>query len=214
MSLLSLIEQGGIALIPLGICSVLVLAVILERVWTFARVGAIPVDLMQRAEALLAAGAWQDAIRLLDASPSPFARVAKASLMHSDASEEEVADVLALACDSELSDATRPLPIIGTTGNIAPFIGLFGTVIGIMKAFQQVADKQAAGASVVSAGIAEALIATAAGLAVGICAVIANNWCNAWVERYRLRLERFSTEWSYTLKHLPQRESVPAEPVA
>ncbi|HEY3378988.1 MAG TPA: MotA/TolQ/ExbB proton channel family protein, partial [Armatimonadota bacterium] len=175
MSLLSLVEQGGIALIPLGICSVLVIAVILERIVAFTRTGKAPKELMRRVENLLAAGEWYDAIRLLDDYDSPYARVAKASLLHQNASPQEISDLLALACDAELSAATKPLPVLGTIGNIAPFIGLFGTVLGIMKAFASVAKENSAGSTVVSQGISEALIATAIGLGVGIVAVVANN---------------------------------------
>jgi len=213
MTLLDLIRQGGIALFPLGICSVLVVAVVLERIWAFSRTGQAPQELMRRVENLLAAGKWHDAIRALDAADSPFARIAKASLMHKPTSQEETADILTLTCDAEISAATRPLPVLGTIGNIAPFIGLFGTVIGIMKAFEAVHQAGSAGSDVVSKGIAEALIATAIGLGVGIVAVVANNWCNAWVEDYRLRLERFSTEWSYRLHELLPTNSAEELPV-
>jgi len=212
MTLLQLIQQGGIALFPLGLCSVLVVAVALERIWAFRRTGQAPQELMRRVESLLAADKWHEAIRALDSSDSPFARIAKASLMHKPTSQVETADILTLACDAEISAATRPLPVLGTIGNIAPFIGLFGTVIGIMKAFEAVHKAGAAGSDIVSKGIAEALIATALGLGIGIVAVVANNWCNAWVEEYRLRLERFSTEWSYRLHELlPEGAAAPDE---
>ncbi len=204
MSILKLIQQGGISLIPLAFCSVLIVAVVLERIWTYSRIGNVPQELMRRIENLLAANQWHEAVRLLDGSMNPFARIAKASLMRKAASQQEIADTLTLACDAELAAATRPLPVLGTIGNIAPFIGLFGTVIGIMEAFHSVYQVKSAGADVVSGGIAEALIATAAGLAVGICAVVSNNWCSAWVDDYRLRLERFATEWSYRLHALQQ----------
>ena len=208
MSLFAQIQQGGIALVPLGFCSVLIVAVILERIWSYSRVGDVPRELMRRVENLLTAGNWQEAIRLLDDTVSPYARVAKASLMRKRAGQQEIADILTLASDAEIADAGRTLPVLGTIGNIAPFIGLFGTVIGIMEAFHHVAVQGSAGATVVSGGIAEALIATASGLAVGICAVVANNWCNAWVEGFRLTLERFCTEWSYRLHELQQAQPV------
>ncbi|MHB9022970.1 MAG: MotA/TolQ/ExbB proton channel family protein [Armatimonadota bacterium] len=213
MTIWQQLMQGGISLIPLGICSILVIAIALDRMWTYARVGKVPKELIRRIENLIAAGDWHSAIRLLDDSPSPYSRIAKASLMQKNATEQEIADLLTLACDAEIASAASPVPVLGTIGNIAPFIGLFGTVIGIMKAFAQMSSQAAAGMDVVSQGIAEALIATAAGLAVGIVAVIFNNWCNAWLERYRLDLERFSTEWSYLLQSLKQEEAI-EEPVA
>lgn len=214
-SLLSIVQQGGLSLFPLGICSILVVAVFLERMVAFARLGRPPRELMRRVESLLAEGDWQEAIRILDDSPSPFARVAKAGLLRRQGSAQEVADMLTLACEAEVAAAGRGLPVLGTIGNIAPFFGLLGTVVGIMRAFHEVSQRGSAEAAAVSGGIAEALIATAIGLAVGIAAVIGNNWLNARLDGYRMQLERSATEWAYSLQHLPRpAEARTLEPVA
>lgn len=201
MSVLSLLEQGGVTMIPLAICSVLVIAVIFERVWGFARIGKMPQDLFRRVEGLLATGDATGGLRHLEESDSPYARVAIAGMLHETNDPEEIRDLLTVACEEEVALATRTQPVLGTIGTIAPFIGLMGTVIGIMRAFAEVASQGTAGASVVSAGISEALITTIAGLGVGIVAVIANNWTSARVESYRLKLERFATLWAYRLRH-------------
>src|SRR5207302_8681035 len=72
----------------------------------------------------------------------------------------------------------RNLAFLGTLGNNAPFIGLFGTVLGIIKAFHDLAGNQAGGVAVVMAGISEALVATAVGLLVAIPAVVGFNYFN------------------------------------
>lgn len=210
MTLWELIKQGGVALYPLGLCSVLIIAVVLERLFTYSRLGSASQEMLRRIEGMLAAGDWMGALRVLDTVSNPFARLVKASLMRKPSSQQETEDILAVACDAEIAHATRPLPVLGTIGNIAPFIGLLGTVIGIMKAFQEYRSG-ATGPDAVSGGIAEALIATAIGLGVGIVAVISNNWCNAWVEEYRLRLERFATEWAYRLHDLIGQGAVAEE---
>lgn len=202
MTLMSLIGQGWIALVPLFICSVLVIAVVLERMWTYAHVGKAPRELVRRVEGMVLSGDVMNAVNLLDDYDSAYARIMQATLSRKNASQEEINDTLLMTCDAEIADASRPLPILGTIGNIAPFIGLLGTVIGIMLAFRMIAIKESAGFSVIGSQLAMALIATALGLGIGIVAVIANNWCLAWVERYRLELEHFSTDWSYRLQHL------------
>jgi biopolymer transport protein ExbB/TolQ len=217
MSLSSLVSQGGLsllALIPLLVCSILIIAVILERIWSYAHIGKAPKELLGRIEDKVSAGQWHDAVDLLEDYDTPYARVAKASLLRQEASQQEVSDMLTLACDQELNNAVRSLPVLGTIGNIAPFIGLFGTVIGIMHAFQSLADSNLTGNTVIMKDIAEALIFTGMGLGIGIISVVANNWCQSWVERYRLELERFSTEWSYRLQHVKQPTQQIAEPVA
>ncbi len=83
----------------------------------------------------------------------------------------------------------RGLVVLGTLGNNAPFIGLFGTVIGIIMAFKDLASNPAGGAAVVMAGISEALVATAVGLMVAIPAVIAFNAFNRIVKRHYANAE-------------------------
>src|SRR6478735_6289984 len=80
-------------------------------------------------------------------------------------------------------DLERNLGILGTLGNNAPFIGLFGTVLGIIKAFADLSRNQAGGAGAVMSGISEALVATAVGLMVAIPAVIAFNFFQGRVRR-------------------------------
>jgi biopolymer transport protein ExbB len=86
----------------------------------------------------------------------------------------------------------RYLPFLGTLGNNAPFIGLFGTVLGIIRAFHDLAISQVGGPSVVMRGISEALLATAIGLFVAIPAVIAYNIFQGKVKRVAGNLERIS----------------------
>jgi biopolymer transport protein ExbB/TolQ len=87
-----------------------------------------------------------------------------------------VGEALAGARVRERMSAERFLVVLGTLGNNAPFIGLFGTVLGIIKAFSDLGRSQAGGAAVVMRGISEALVATAIGLLVAIPAVVAYNW--------------------------------------
>lgn len=202
MSILNLLQQGGVALYPLAVCSVLVLAVILERIRAYSKIGKLPVELFKQVEKALAAQDCVGALQLLKGSDSSFARVGRLSLEHYLANPDGTADELTMAVEVELAQARRPLPVLATIGNMAPFIGLFGTVLGIMRAFQEVAAKGVSNSAVVTSGIAEALIATAAGLAIGICAVVANNWCIAWVDNYRRELDHFSTRWFNRLANL------------
>jgi biopolymer transport protein ExbB/TolQ len=90
-------------------------------------------------------------------------------------------------------EAEQRLAALGTIANVAPFIGLFGTVIGVIRAFQAIAVKASAGPSVVAGGIAEALFATAAGLFVAIPAVIAYNYFLKRSRKLSLELGRIAT---------------------
>ncbi len=108
---------------------------------------------------------------------------------------ESVARSLVRAKNVELLKLEARLPFLATTGSATPFIGLFGTVWGIMNAFQRIGVTQAANISVVAPGVSEALIATAAGLAAAIPAVIFYNFFVNWVKRLSIQMDDFSLEY-------------------
>jgi biopolymer transport protein ExbB len=119
-------------------------------------------------------------------------RVAAAGLEAFAMGREAVADILASALIRERNLLERRLIVLGTLGNNAPFVGLFGTVLGIIKAFNDLAITGSAGVSVVMAGISSALVATAFGILVAIPAVIANNYFRSRLEEIESDSERIN----------------------
>ncbi|RPI77376.1 MAG: protein TolQ [Desulfobacteraceae bacterium] len=112
--------------------------------------------------------------------------------------------------NQEGNQMERALSFLATTGNTAPFIGLFGTVWGIMESFRGIGLKGAANLAVVAPGISEALIATAAGLVVAIPAVMAFNFFNNKVGMMRSEMETFAGDFV----HLVERQFLkPKRPV-
>jgi biopolymer transport protein ExbB/TolQ len=107
-------------------------------------------------------------------------------------SRKDLEELLATKRQEERLGMERNLGVLGTMGNIAPFIGLFGTVVGIIKAFRDLALSGSAGPTVVAKGIAEALVATAGGLAVAIPAVIIYNYFMRKTKVISSELEIFS----------------------
>jgi len=155
--------------------SILSVGVMLER-WLFYSRRAIDVDEVRaRLQRRLDADELQEALDWLAKSESMEGRVAATGLRcfaRGPAAMEE--QMLAILAQERLRYEAR-LPILGTLGNNAPFIGLFGTVLGIVKAFVDLSLDVAGGAATVMAGISEALVATAIGLLVAIPCVIAFN---------------------------------------
>jgi len=100
----------------------------------------------------------------------------------------------------ELDAMERNLPFLASAGSVSPYIGLFGTVWGIMQAFTGLANVQQATLASVAPGIAEALIATALGLFAAIPAVVAYNRYATDVDRLSLRFESFVEEFSNILQ--------------
>ncbi len=99
------------------------------------------------------------------------------------------------AINTEITKLVQMVPFLATAGNTAPFIGLFGTVWGIMSSFHQIGQKGSASLAVVAPGISEALVATAAGLAVAIPAVIAFNYFTQKIRVIESELQSFSADF-------------------
>jgi biopolymer transport protein TolQ len=108
---------------------------------------------------------------------------------------ENVKRTLRRAINTEMTRLTQMVPFLATTGNTTPFIGLFGTVWGIMHSFRSIGLKGSANLAVVAPGISEALIATAAGLAVAIPSVIAFNYFNQKIRVIESELQSFSADF-------------------
>ena len=89
----------------------------------------------------------------------------------------------------------RNLGVLGTLGNNAPFIGLFGTVLGIIRAFADLAKNQTGGAGPVMTGISEALVATAVGLMAAIPALMAYNFFQGQLKQWQTELDDFALEF-------------------
>ncbi|HZC68471.1 MAG TPA: MotA/TolQ/ExbB proton channel family protein [Nitrospirales bacterium] len=108
--------------------------------------------------------------------------------------------ILAHAIQEQITRTETDLPFLATTGNITPFIGLLGTVLGIIDAFREIGVQGTASISAVAPGVAEALVATAAGLFTAIPAVIAYNYFLVRVRRMAFQMDRFAIELTNALE--------------
>lgn len=163
--------------------SVISVGVIFERWWTFRKnngdFAKLLDQLAKNFDKSDAAGARQAA----RASNSVEGRVALAGLIQFSKGPASVEEAMTSRLVMERTFLEKNLIILGTLGNNAPFIGLFGTVLGIIKAFNDLAMSGTSGVSVVMAGISAALIATAFGILVAIPAVMANNYFQTRLRR-------------------------------
>ena len=116
----------------------------------------------------------------------------KTKRQSSSVQSARVERILEIATDNELKNIEKNFTFLATVGSTAPFIGLFGTVWGIMNSFQSIAISRNTSLAIVAPGIAEALFATALGLLAAIPAVVAYNKFNSDSQRYFSRVENFS----------------------
>jgi biopolymer transport protein ExbB len=158
--------------------SVISLAIMIERAWFFATHRLDAVGLGEELRRLLGKGNLGDARALVKNGDTIEGNVVRAGLDEVERGPDAVGEAMVGKKAQERLRLERNLAFLGTLGNNAPFIGLFGTVLGIIKAFHDLAGNQAGGAAVVMSGISEALVATAVGLMVAIPAVIGFNFFN------------------------------------
>ena len=145
--------------------------------------------LSRKVLALLGKGDFAAAKEALGPPRSPEVRVALIGLAELARGRDATAEAMASAKSRERLTLERNLGVLGTLGNNAPFIGLFGTVLGIIRAFADLAKNQTGGAGPVMTGISEALVATAVGLMVAIPAVIFYNIFQGRVRRMMGRVD-------------------------
>ncbi|MBI4517398.1 MAG: MotA/TolQ/ExbB proton channel family protein [Deltaproteobacteria bacterium] len=180
-----MIQQGWLATYPLIVFSLVTVTIIFERLWSLRNLISGSLSLANRLCPALEQGNFPDALALShEQGDLPAGRIFSDVLArHQKDSLEYLADLTEEKRFEELEALKGPLWVLATVGASAPFIGLFGTVVGIIKAFHNMALMGSGGFSVVAAGISEALVATALGLAVAIIAVIAYNYFQTRVER-------------------------------
>ena len=190
LSFWNLIQQGALSTYPLLACSVVVVGIALERAWTLRGVMASASALVGQVAPPLARGDVPGAQSALDTGPvTPARRIFRDILCEAHLERAELERIADERQFEEAQDAGANLWILGTIGSSAPFLGLFGTVMGIIRAFHSMSIAGTGGFGVVAGGISEALIATALGLAVGILAVVLYNYFQARVERIDAALQ-------------------------
>ncbi|MFH1824588.1 MAG: MotA/TolQ/ExbB proton channel family protein [Candidatus Firestonebacteria bacterium] len=204
LSFLRILEKGGYTIIVLIIFSVLSVAVFLERLKTFYGVRLkLLEEVKNKVRNLVLSGKISDAISycerfsvnwLFFKVTCPLTNVFKIILFSHSKDKNDLSELAMRTIDKEMIGLEKYLGILGTIGNISLYVGLFGTVLGIMHAFQSLAIESAAGPSVVASGIAEALVNTAAGLFVAITAVVFYNYFLRSIKKLLVLFEDSASE--------------------
>ena len=184
------LSKGGVLVIPILLCSVLALAIFVERLIRFARMRSRGAGLAEKTVEMLRKDQTEEARHLVVSSNSPMGRVLARALEVKDQDRETIETVIAHSTEEEVRNLSTYLQALATIGNIAPLLGLLGTVIGMIKAFmviQQMGGK--VNAAVLAGGIWEAMLTTALGLAVALPTMVAHSYLLARVDTYEARIQ-------------------------
>lgn len=209
LSLIDLFRASPTMMVLLG-CSIVTVGYALERVLYFRSSSANTHRFMQELNTRLQAGNLKAAQEFCRQSRGAVGRVMAQAVTHMNRNREELQQRINTAIEVEQVEMERHLSLLGTMSNIAPLLGLFGTVIGIIRAFADIARTGSGGSSVVAMGVSEALMTTAAGIVV---AVIATVFFNAFVRKIRTRVVELedAREEYFTLRHHLQQKARSAQ---
>jgi len=164
-----LLAKGGWVMWPLFFCSLIALAVIIDRLLHGPRrARVIPTEYLNDIYDLIGRGRLEEIVGLSRANKSPLARIILVAVQNANKPREQLKDAVELAGKSEVSELQKHTSILGTIAAISPLLGLLGTVLGMIKTFDVIKIAGVGQAASLSGGISEALITTATGLTIAI----------------------------------------------
>ncbi|MEZ4318856.1 MAG: MotA/TolQ/ExbB proton channel family protein [Myxococcota bacterium] len=184
---------GGPVMIPIGLCSLVAVAVFLERLWALRRGRVVPASFCVELLELVKQGRVDDATTLCRKRDVAAGRVVEVALLGRDRTRSGIKERLEEVGRREAAELERFIPVLGTIASIAPLLGLLGTVLGMIITFQAIQSQGGmADVGALAGGISQALVTTFAGLCVGIPAVMANRFLLSRVDSLLLDLEEVS----------------------
>jgi biopolymer transport protein ExbB len=208
---------GGILMIPLGLCAVLSLAFILERVWVLSRIPGEQAaqQTLEEAERALADRGQEAAAQYCADHRGPLCFIFASLLKRFDTlmlerrefrpTNERLARLAGQAGAGKVY-LSRYLVVLNTIGNISPLLGLFGTILGMITSFKAIAVAGTGDPKVVASGISQALVTTATGLAIAIPTIVAYRSLARRADHHRSRLEVYGLAFVNTLLVVGQEQ--------
>jgi biopolymer transport protein ExbB len=211
---MSLIQvfQSSPTMVVLLVCSIVTVGFAVERMLYFFSSASDVRRFMNELASCLKAGNPRAALDFCQRHNSPIARVMAQAVVSMNRPSQEQVQRLDTAIELEQVEMERNLGVLGTMATIAPLLGLFGTVVGIIRAFADIARTGSGGGAVVAMGVSEALLTTAAGIVV---AVVATIFFNVFIRRIRARvaqLEDARETWLALVSQYARRRGTVADP--
>src|SRR3954468_24273463 len=185
-----IVRAGGPLMWPIILCSIAAAAIVLERLWTLQDRRVLPRELTQKVWQLIESNQINEKVITALEQNSPLGRVLAAGLANRHRSREVMMERLEDTGRHVIHELERFLGALGTIAAVSPLLGLLGTVIGIIHAFNAIQAGGMGDPRALSGGIAEALIATVGGLVVAIPSLIAYRYLRGRVERIVVGMEK------------------------
>jgi biopolymer transport protein ExbB len=194
-----LFRAGGPFMWPLLFCSIVAVAIVAERAWTLRDSRVIPADLLDKVWQIVESRQINDRVLAVLELNSPMGRLLAVGLRHHNRPRYVLRERMEDAGRHVVHELERFLNMLGTIAGIAPLLGLLGTVTGIIKSFNAISVGGMGDPRLLSTGISEALVCTAAGLCVAIPALIGYRLLRGRVDRLVVQMEKDATRFADAL---------------
>lgn len=211
--MIEFLRAGGPIMAPLLGCSILAVAILVERLINLRESKVLPEAEVAHLESLIDDGLFERAEEYCHSRPGPMTNIVAAALENRNEDRDFIRAVVRDVGRQEVPRLERYLGILGTVVSISPLLGLLGTVMGMIEVFQVVSAQGVGQAGALAGGISEALITTATGLGIAIPALAAYNWLVSKAEGLVLEMERIALEMVKAIVEQRQRDSSPAAAV-
>jgi biopolymer transport protein ExbB len=179
-------------MIPLIMCSVLALAIIIEKAYMLRTGKVLSPEVVTLVETIGVTGDTHASTAICDRVNTPFARVIKTALANNKLPRGENIEMVQAAARHEVGHLERGLMMLEIITGISPLLGLLGTVLGIFHVFNVIVERGIGEASILSGGISEALITTIVGLFIAIPSLVAHSYFSKRVDELVLEIERYA----------------------
>ena len=205
--MLDLFISGGPVMYPLLACSIIVMTVIIERIFFWIGMDrASNKPLVDEVLDLCRTGDWESIRVKTKGSRDYIIKILVSGILHRDFS---MAKAMESAAAEEIKRMQKYMAVIDTMITVAPLLGIFGTVIGIILSFEVLGTTGIEHPELVTAGIAQALITTAAGLGIAILSVFPYNFFNSRIEKAALDIEKYATSLEIVYEKLVNNNGGP-----
>ena len=189
-----MLQNGGIIMIPLLLCSIIVLAIVIERSVIMRKRKIIIPEVVNVIETIKNPEDINLAISICQKNEGAFTNIIQLGLRNKDLHKNELKELIVDQGRQEVRILEKGLTILETIAGIAPLLGLLGTVLGMIKVFTVISQHGIGQTQALSGGISEALITTVVGLSIGVPALVAFNYFSNKAENLILDIEKFTSK--------------------
>ncbi len=196
-----MLQRGGIVMIPLLMCSIIALAIVIERSIALRKKKILIPEIINVIEHIDKPEDVHLAISICNKNKGAFANIVQIGLENNSLPKDELKELILDQGRQEVRTLQKGLIIMETIAGIAPLLGLLGTVVGMIKVFTVISEQGLGQTQALSGGISEALITTVVGLSIGIPSLVAYNYFTDKAENLIMDIEKFTSKLLRKLSH-------------